>query len=524
MKAPFDLSKISTKPGCYLYSDIAGDIIYIGKAKNLRKRVSQYFTKDHEDVKTAQLVEHIKSVDTIITPNEMEALLLESRLIKQHKPKYNIDLKYGVRYAWIVLTNEKFPRLITVRKPGIDGEYFGPFVNGSARRQLIDILQKKFYIRTCRVLPKKACLRYHIGICKAPCIQEQSQEDYMQEVEKVRRYLRGQNKELIKELETEMKTFSKELKFELAQQRKDQIHALQVMQERIVVENSRDNEEDVINYKKIIRLGEEVIKVLVFSFRRGVLVDKEEFTVAPEEYLLDEFIKRYYEVAVVPKTVIIPHELDDQEIDDYLSEIAGHKVEVVVPQRGLKKDMLQLATTNLEAHLDETETLSHQFMELLELDRPVRTIECFDISHLQGTNMVASMVSFKDGKPLKSNYRKFNINTVVGIDDFRAMKEVVGRRYKRLKEEGKDFPDLIVIDGGAIQLDFAKQALDELGLEIPMIGLAKKFEEIYYVDRKDPVRYDKKSAVMRTLIQARDEAHRFGITFHRKKRSKSATK
>lgn len=528
MSAPFDISKISAKPGCYLYKDIAGDIIYIGKAKNLRKRVAQYFSKDHDDVKTVQLVENIKSVDTIITPNEMEALLLESRLIRQHKPKYNIDLKYGVRYAWIVLTNEKFPRLLSLRKPGVDGEYFGPFVNGSARRQLIDVLQKKFFIRTCRTLPKKACLRFHIGICKAPCIKEQSHEDYLLEVEKVRRYLRGQNKELIRELHDEMKEYSSNLQFELAQQRKDQIHALEVVQERIVVENSRDNEEDVISYKRIMHQGEEIIRVLVFSFRRGVLVDKEEFSLAASDYLLDEFIKRYYEVAPAPKTIIIPHKLDDGTIAEYLSESFGYKVEIVVPKRGLKKDMLNLAITNLESHLSESQNLAHNFMELLELEKPIRSIECFDISHLHGTNMVGSMVYFKDGKPIKSKYRKFNIKTVEGVDDFRAMKEVVGRRYKRLKEQvlaGADplevYPDLIVIDGGAIQLDFAKQALDEVGVDIPIISLAKKFEEIYFVDKKDSIRYDKKSSVMKTLIRARDEAHRFGITFHRKKRSKS---
>ncbi|MCA9477670.1 MAG: excinuclease ABC subunit C, partial [Nanoarchaeota archaeon] len=223
------------------------------------------------------------------------------------------------------------------------------------------------------------------------------------------------------------------------------------------------------------------------------------------------------------------HELDDENITSYLEQIADHKVYLTVPQRGLKKDMLDLAQKNLDAHLNQAEQLAHEIMEQLELEHPVRTIECFDISHLQGTNMVAAMSYFKDGRPLKSNYRKFNIKTVVGIDDFRAMKEVVGRRYKRLKEQvseqGMDssiFPDLIIIDGGAIQLDFAKQALDELGLEIPMVGLAKKFEELYFIDRKEPARYDKKSAMMRTFIAARDEVHRFGITFHRQKRSKKA--
>ncbi len=524
MQAPFDISKLSTKPGCYLYKDILGEIIYIGKAKNLKKRVSSYFSKDHVDIKTTVLVQNIKEVDTIITPNEMEALLLESQLIKKHKPRYNIDLKYGIRYAWIVLTNEKFPRLLTVRKHGMDGEYFGPFVKGYGRKQLIDILQKKFFIRTCRTLPKKSCLRYHINICKAPCIKEQSHEEYMVQVEQVRKYLQGKNKELVSELQKEMNKFSAEQKYELAQQRRDQITALETVQERIVVENTRDNEEDVINYKKIILKGREVIRFLVFSFRRGVLVEKEEYDVAQEDNVLDEFIKRYYEVAIIPKTIIIPHAIYDKEIIPYLENICEHKVELVVPQRGLKKDMLNLATTNLEAGLSEAENLAHEFMETLELEKPVRTIECFDISHLSGTNMVGSMSYFKDGKPLKSMYRKFNIKTVVGIDDFRAMKEVVGRRYKRLLEENKEFPDLIVIDGGAIQLDFAKQALDELGLNIPIIGLAKKFEEIYFPETKEPNRYNKKSAMMKAIIWARDETHRFGITFHRKKRSKAAKK
>jgi excinuclease ABC subunit C len=522
---PIPLADLPTSPGCYIYKDESDMIIYIGKAKNLRKRVASYFQKEHDDPKTTALVESIVGMDYIVTNSETESLLLEARLIRQHRPKYNINLKYGVRYAWIVLTNEEFPRLLTARSQNYDGEYFGPFINGLGRKLLLDVLRKKFYIRTCRTLPNKPCLRYHINICKAPCVGKQSVDDYAANVEKVRMYLQGKNKTLIKQLEEEMRVASQETNFELAQIRKEQVEALEYLQERILTENSRLDEEDVINYQRFNKSGKDKVKFLVFNYRRGILKGKEEFIVDDQNEVLDEFVKRYYDTTPAPKIVILPHELRDATIGDFLSEQAGRVVELRVPQKGIKKELLDLAAKNLNAKFDEADLLAQEIKRELELDHEVRTIECFDISHLQGSNMVGSMVQFHDGKPFKSNYRRFKINTVQGIDDFRAMYEVVTRRYARLKEARAKFPDLIIIDGGAIQLEFAQKAMRELGLEdIPMVGLAKKLEELYFPGEKDPRRWPKSSRMMRCFIAARDEAHRFGITYHRLLRKKKSVK
>ena len=515
MQTPFSMSRIPSKPGCYIFTDKQDRIIYIGKAKNLKKRVTSYFSKQHKELKTKQLVEHIHNCEVIITPNEVEALLLESSLIRQHKPKYNIDLKYGVRYAWIVLTNEQFPRLITARNRGLDGEYFGPFVSGQLRRVLIDTLQKKFFIRTCHTFPKKACLRYHINLCKAPCIKAQNKEEYIQNIELVRAYLQGKNKELIKNLEKEMKSHSKKEQFEVAKLIKEQIDALRFLQERILIENTRLEEQDVIQYLIERKKNKDYVKLMIFSFRHGVLHDKEEFTIAHEEEFLESFLKRYYEVAPAPQEIIIPQELSDKNIEAYLGKLANYKVKIVVPQRGMKKELLELVAQNLVAKQTEAEQLAKELQTNLQLYYPIRTIECFDISHHSGTSMVGAMVHFKDGKPLKSKYRKFKIQTVEGVDDFRAIKEVVYRRYKRLIESKQELPQLILIDGGEIQVEFAGKALQELGIYIPYVGLAKREEEIYFPNKKIAQQFSKKSLMMRTLIQARDEAHRFGITYHR---------
>lgn len=541
MKAPFEIAEISLKPGCYIYKDIGDEIIYVGKAKSLRKRVSSYFAKNQTDIKTSQLVQNIKSVETIITKNEVEALILESSLIRQHKPKYNIDLKYGVRYAWIVLTNEEFPRILTARSRNIDGEYFGPFVSGNLRRTLLDILRKKFYIRTCRVLPKKVCLRYHIGLCKAPCTKKQTKEEYNENVDKIRNYLRGKNKELTTELTKNMKEAASKQNFELAQINKDQIESLEYLQEQMLIENSRLEEQDVINYKKYTseKDHEDYVRVIVFSFRHGVLNEKQVFKLADEENVLEEFIKRFYEVEKPPSEIIIPIKLEDKKIEEYLEEIAGHKVKITTPKQGMKKELLNLVDENIDDSINYAESLAYEIKNNLELDSPVRTIECFDISHLAGTNTVASMVHFKDGKPVKSKYRKFKIKTVEGIDDFRSMNEVITRRYQRLKKDAieqttedkkqnvitiHNYPDLILIDGGAQQIAFAKRALEEIGVDIPLVGLAKKFEEIYFLDQKNPKRFDKDSEMMKVFINARNEAHRFAITYQKSLRSKELKK
>lgn len=510
MKAPFQIDKLPNKAGCYIYKDKNKEIIYIGKAKNIKKRVRSYFSKNL-DIKTTQLVKNISFVDFIITPNEEEAFLLEANLIRKQKPKYNIDLKYGIRYAWILLTKEEYPRILTARDKKRDGEYFGPFVSGTLRKNLIEQLQKQFFIRTCKVLPKKTCLRYHMGLCKAPCVGKQSKEDYLKEVEKVRKYLSGKNTELIKELTLEMQRNSQNKKYEKAQRLKEQIESLENLQKQILVDRDRVGEEDVINY---IKDGEHN-KLMVFSFRRGVLQDKQTFKIIEKQYWFDEFLKRYYDLATPPQTIIVPKKPKDDSIEKFLSMKANYKVKITVPQKGLKKKLLKLVYENLIAKQTEKQRLAYELQELLKTPYPINTIECFDISHHSGTSMVGSMVHFKNGKPLKSKYRKFKIQTVKGVDDFRAMYEIIYRRYKRLRETRSKFPDIIVVDGGELQVKFAKKAIDELGLNIVIVGLAKKFEEIYFPNKKKPSRYDKRLKAMKTLILARDEAHRFGINYHR---------
>ncbi|MFW5865802.1 MAG: excinuclease ABC subunit UvrC [Nanoarchaeota archaeon] len=520
--APFPLQKLPSQPGCYFFKDMTGDIIYIGKAKNLKKRVSTYFSKEIQDTKTSVLVEEIRDVEFIVTKDEVEALILESNLIRKHKPRFNIELKYGSRYAWIVLTDERFPRLLTARNKNLQGDYFGPFTSGQSRRTLIETLQKKFYIRTCKTLPKKPCLRYHLGLCKAPCVSYQSEEEYNDTMDVVRRYLQGDNKKLVEELKKEMEEHSRQQKFEKAKERKEQIEALTYLQKRMLVDNDRLEEQDVIWYKKFTDEKDylEKVQVLVFSFRNGTLQGREKYTIADQEHALDEFLKRYYEIAPLPSEIIIPHTLEDSSIQEFLKQKANRKVTLTIPQRGLKKELLDMAKNNMDANFDEEQLIAADIQEQLGLDHPVKTIECFDISHLSGSSMVGSMSYFKHGKPVKSKYRKFKIRTVEGIDDFRAIEEVVLRRYRRLKEENKTYPDLIVIDGGPIQVDFAKKALDSLKLDIPMVGLAKKFEEIYLPEKQTASRFDKDSRMMKVLIQARDEAHRFGVAYHRNLRSK----
>ncbi len=512
-----DRRSLPREPGCYIYKDKQGTIIYIGKAKNIKKRVNSYFSKQQSG-KTAHLVARIADMEFIITPSEVEALLLEAQLIAKHKPKYNIDLKHNVRYAWIVLTDEPFPRLLSTRKKTIKGEYFGPFVDGQLRRTLVRELQKKFFIRTCRVLPKKECLRYHIGICKAPCILKQTKEDYATNVDKLRRCLQGKNKDVILELTEQMQDHAENLRFEQAKVCKEQIESLVYLQEQLLVQRERAYEEDVIHYLH----QENTVLFQVFSYRNGVLAQKQSFSVPFMQDFFDEFLKRYYSFSSPPKSIILPHLPEDESIASWLASKCSFTPKLIVPKQGIKKKLLDLAMQNLLAQQTADTRLAGEFQEKLELDAPVYTLETFDISHHAGKQMVASMVQFRNGSPVKKNYRRYQIKTVVDtIDDFRAMKEVVTRRYSKVLRGEILPPDLIVVDGGRIQVDFAKKALDELGLSIPLIGLAKKFEEVYFPEQPEPVRFDKNSPMMRTLIQSRDEAHRFAITYHRLKKTKA---
>jgi len=523
---PLDLNqfRIPDDPGCYLYKNAAGIVIYVGKAKNLKKRVLSYFSKEHEDLKTRLLVPEIADIEFFVTKTEVEALLLESRLIKKHLPKYNVLLKDSKGYAYLLMTEEKFPRLIVARHKQSKGEYFGPFVSGQLRSAVLRVVRDTFQLRTCQLGQKKPCLRYHMGLCRGVCAGLETEEQYNLRVQSAIRFLRGHREEFIEELRAMLARQVRDQQYELAQMTKAHIDALSSLSEKQRIESSDPMQEDVINIVDFQLKS----YIAVMTVRSGVVQGKEHFTLDASADVLEEFLKRYYEDhgEQIPRTLVVPRALQDDSIASYLSERAGHRVDIVVPVRGSKKDLLDLVRKNIEVLHAEKDLLADQFRQWLGIKTPVHRIECFDISHFQGSYMVGSMVRFVDGKPNKANYRRFKIKTVTGIDDFRSIAEIVKRRYTRLVEEQHTknfvgFPDCIVIDGGSEQLAFAKEQLDALGLSIPVVGLAKQFEEIYFPGRKYPARFDKKSPVMRVLIAARDEAHRFGVSYHRLLRSRS---
>lgn len=521
MESNLDLSKIPPSPGCYLYKNKNKKIIYIGKAKNLKKRISSYFSKKNLDPKTKALVKNIADIDFIVTNSENEAFLLENSLIKKYKPKYNIDLKDSKSYAFIEKTNEQFPRLIISRINSVKNKkskknLYGPFVSAESRTILLNNLNKTFKLRTCKRLPKRKCLRYDLGICSGPCIGKISKKEYEEDMKKAELILKGKDSELAKKLGLLMKKESKNRNYEKAIQYRNQKKAIEVLREKQNVQRTKNFNEDIINF--IIK-GDKVY-LMVFNVEKGTLFNKIDFEFENKRGFLEEFILRYYSENKIPSKVILPNKIDNSLIE-FLSYKKGSKVEAKIPKKGDLKALLDLVKKNIEIHFfGDTEKIE-ELKKVLNLQQKPLVMECFDISHLGGTGVVASMVQFRNGRPDKSNYRKFKIKSFNGNDDFRAMAEVVKRRYSRLKHENQEFPDLIIIDGGLGQLNSAISSLDSLNIKIPIISLAKKFEEIYLPGREIPIRLDKKNKA-RILLQAiRDEAHRFAITFQRQQRSKN---
>lgn len=519
MNAPLrhKLKHLPLGPGVYHFKDAAGELLYIGKAKSLKKRVSSYFVKSHPDEKTRLLVRAIADVEVITTKTETEAFLLEASLIRQHKPPYNIDLKESAgRYAYLKMTDEEFPRLVVARNADDkkDGTIFGPYASAAVRREAQYLARTTFKLRTCRKLPKRACLLYHINLCDAPCIKNISKADYQANVKKAEEFLRGNTGELKKQLEAEMKRFAGEMKYEQAKVRRDQIAAIEGLQERQAIDLPKGYDQDVFAY---VVTPERMI-VQSFNVVQGLVSGKKEFTAQSDDF--SEFLRRYYDANAIPEEVIIPERLDDQEsLAAYLSERKGRKVAITVPQKGSKKDLLELLQQNLEISAKVGNAVLYELQQTLNLPTLPRCIEMFDISHLGGTEIVASMVQFVDAQPHKNEYRKFKMYTVRDNDDFASMREVVGRRYKRILAEGKKLPDLIVVDGGRGQLSSALSVLQDLGVTTPLIALAKREEEIYTVGRRFPVRLSKQSESLKLLQRIRDEAHRFAITYQRKRRS-----
>jgi excinuclease ABC subunit C len=514
-----DLSTLPHAPGCYLFSNSEGTIIYIGKAKDLRKRVTSYFQKKDHDPKTGALVMNIASVDQMLTNTETEALILENTLIKKHQPHYNIDLKDAKRFAYIELTKEPYPRIgIARRTTKGEATYFGPFVSAMARDEILHVVKRIFALRPCRKLPKRACLRYHMGSCTGPCIGAVSVEEYGLQVERAAALLRGKGTELIRTLQNEMAECSEKLEYERALTLRNQIAAIEGLSERQHVARPRETDEDVIGYT----ISGDTMYLMVFTVERGLLSGKQEYSFDYREDAFDEFLVQYYADNIPPSELILPHEVDEA-LPAYLSERKGRAVHVTVPKSGEKKKLLELVEKNIEHSFLKNELKVKDLQAALGLEEAPAVIECFDISHLSGTDMVGSMVQFNNGEPDKKNYRRFRIKTVEGIDDFASIAEIVRRRYHRLLEEDGALPDLIIIDGGKGQLSAALGALEGLGLALPVIALAKREEEVYLPGETLPCRLDRKGMALHFLQEIRNEAHRFAIAYNRLLRTKKVT-
>jgi len=557
---------LPTKPGVYLFKDAGGTVIYVGKAVSLRDRVRSYFQRQGRFVspKVKALVENIRDLEFIVTDSEVEALILESNLIKKESPWYNIRLKDDKAYPYLKVTAEPFPRVMVVRRPGRDGRYFGPYTNARAMRDTLQFLRKLFPVRTCSLdlsgeLNYRPCLLYHIGRCGAPCAGLQTREEYDKLIDEVCLFLEGRQQRLIPELRAKMEAAAQKLQFEQAARLRDQIQALEKVVERQKVVSTTMIDQDVIG---MARSGDNVC-VQIFFIRDGKLTGRDHFFLDAAEHDSDEealaaFLKQYYsEAGFVPKEILLPIKPEDEAVlVDWLSEVKGSKVALRVPQKGEKRRLVEMVAQNASLVLGESESKRSRRLERIEgglaelqealgLDRPPRRIEAFDISNIQGTNSVASMVVLIDGMPANKEYRRFRIRDIQGPNDFASMHQVIRRRFEHgLKERNSladlpeaeraeaqrkvkfaEFPDLVVIDGGKGQLSAARDAMRELNVEeIPTIGLAKRLEEIFLEDASDPIILDKDSPALHLLQQVRDEAHRFALTYHRGLRSKEQSR
>jgi excinuclease ABC subunit C len=539
------LKQIPTHPGVYQFFNSDGKIIYIGKAKNLRNRVRSYFqSKKHQMAKTISLVKNIDNLDWIVVRNEVEALMTEANLIKAHRPRYNIDLKDDKAYPFIRITKEPYPQVLLTRKIVRDGsKYYGPFTDVGQLRMTLKALHKVFPIRSCSyylddkvVAEKKVklCLDYHINKCEGPCEGLVSQDHYQEMVDRIEEFMKGKTKRTEAHITVLMKEASSNQKYEEAAMYRDQLEAMRSFKERQSHVATDFKERDVVALAREDNLGVAVI----IRIRNGRIFSREKLSLQGldenDGATLQTVISRFYmDSDFVPKEISLQlNPSDEKDLIQWLKEKRKGAVHFLYPQKGEKAKELRVTMQNAklllgewiinrEKRKEQVPKMLGQLQEDLNLDVPPKRIEAFDISHLGGTNTVASLVCFIDAKPRKTDYRKFNVKTVSGIDDFAAMREVVYRRYKRVKEEEKPFPDLILIDGGKGQLSMAVSALRELGLDyIPVIGLAKRLEEVFVPGNPEAQSIHKQSPGLILLRRIRDEAHRFAITFQRQKRNK----
>ena len=525
-------------PGVYQYYDKEDKILYVGKAKNLKKRVASYFNKIHDTAKTNVLVKKIVTIKHIVVPTETDALLLENNLIKTLQPRYNVMLRDDKTYPWICIKKEAFPRIFPTRRMVKDGsEYFGPYTCFKTVNTILDLIKELYPLRTCNYdLSQKniennkfkVCLEYHIGNCKGPCEAHETAENYQKQVDAIREILKGNFKESQREFKRLMTDFASKMQFEQAQKIKEKIDVLENYQSRSTIINPKITNIDVFS----IVSDESAAFVNFLQISHGSIIRSHTLEIKkkldePDEELLElaiiELRDRFH---LLSKEIIVPFPVN-----------LGENIKITIPQLGDKKQILDLSIRNAKFYrIDQLKQLQivdperhsnrimAQMQKDLRLSEEPRHIECFDNSNIQGTNPVSACVVFKDGKPSKKDYRHFNIKTVVGPDDFASMEEVVFRRYKRMLEENQPLPQLIIIDGGKGQLSSALKSIDELGLrgKIAIIGIAKRLEELFYPGDSVPLYLDKKSETLKVIQHLRNEAHRFGITFHRDKRSKSA--
>ena len=536
------IQTLPENPGVYQYYDKDGKILYVGKAKNLKKRVSSYFNKIHDTAKTNVLVKKIVTIKHIVVPTETDALLLENNLIKTLMPRYNVLLRDDKSYPWICIKKEPFSRIFSTRRLIKDGsEYYGPYTSFKTVHTILDLIKELYPLRTCNFdlsppnLPKgeasgkfKVCLEYHIGNCKGPCEGLESLENYQKQVDAIREILKGNFKESMKDFKKLMTELAQEMQFEEAQKIKEKIETLENYQSRSTIVNPKITNIDVFS----IVSDESAAYVNFLQISHGSIIRSHTMEIKKK---LEESDEELLELAIIELRERF-HLLSKEIVAPFMIDL-GSTIKITVPQLGDKKQILDLSIRNAKFYRIEqlkqlqivdpdrhANRIMAQMQKDLRLPVEPRHIECFDNSNIQGTNPVAACVVFKDGKPSKNDYRHFNIKTVVGPDDFASMEEVVYRRYKRLLEENEPLPQLIIIDGGKGQLSSALKSIDKLELrgKIAIIGIAKRLEELFYPGDSIPLYLDKKSETLKVIQQLRNEAHRFGITFHRDKRSKAA--
>jgi len=515
---PSNLGVIPSKPGCYMFRNSQGAILYVGKAKDLQKRVKSYFQKKGLDIKTTRLVAKIDSIDFIVTDNEVEALILENSIIKKNQPKYNIDLKDSKNFAFIKMTGDPFPRITIARRRDPDGVFFGPFVSAAARDHILNVIKKTFKIRSCKKMPKKACVRYQIDLCTAPCIGAVTEQEYGRQVRLANMFLKGKSGELTEGLKEEMTKASQEMNYEYALEVKKKIDAIDTLSRKQKMSREKRYDEDLIHF--LVDGGR--VYLMLFNVHRGLLENKQEFVFDYKRDFLEEFIIQYYSDNDIPRELILPEPVDDS-LGEYLKMKKGGSVRVVIPKIGEKKALLGLVKKNIELTWFGDVKALESLKNKLNLSENPGVIECFDISHISGSFTTASMVQFRNGLPDKNNYRRFRIKYTEGIDDVKSIREVVIRRYSRLIKEDGSLPDLILIDGGVGQLNGALDALKELNLSIPVVSVAKREEEVFLPGEKEPVRMKKSEAPLQLIQRIRDEAHRFAIAYNRLLRKKNLT-